>query len=534
MKTKLRNLRGHVNSKVIVFGCIFLFLAFSILCPIISMLARITPDGLNQVFSSRQFGSAAINSLTTALVAASISIILALAIAWAMERTDIRFKAFFSIAFVVPMLIPSISHAFGLVALLGANGLITTALGLKFTIYGFWGIVIGSIMYSFPIAFLMFSSILHYEDGMPYQAAEVLGIPRFRRFTGITLPFLKKTVISAFFAVFAMIVTDYGVPLMIGGDVTTLSVLMYNKAAAMLDYDTGSVIGAVLLVPAVIAFVVDLLNPENAEASFVSDTVELDKSPVSKAISYILCLVILACVLAPIVAFCVMVFETKYPVDPTFTLYHIEKTMGRGAGRFLSNSLTYAVLTALFGTFTAFASAYMTTRLKGGMGKALHLVSLTTMAIPGLVLGLSYVIFFHDQPIYGTLFIIVFVNSIHFFASPYLMMYNALNKVNPNLEAVGASLGVSRIRIIIDVIIPKVKYSLYEMAVYFFVNSMMTISAVAFLAPPSPKPLALMVTQFEAQLLMESAAFVSLLIFVINLAIKVIFYFVQRRKDKTA
>ena len=532
MKRKLAHLKGRVDSKTIVFGCIFLFFIFSILCPIISMLARITTEGLETMFTSPQFTSAIMNSLSTALVATIISVVLALAIAWAMERTDIRLKAFFSIAFVVPMLIPSISHAFGLVALLGRNGLITKLLGLDITIYGFWGIVIGSIMYSFPIAFLMFSSILHYEDGTPYQAAEVLGIDRRHRFTGITLPFLKKTIISASFAVFAMIVTDYGVPLMIGGDVTTLSVLMFNKAAAMLDYDTGSVIGAVLLIPAIAAFVVDLLNPENAEASFVSNAVELEKSLASKIISYVLCFVVLICVLAPIVAFCVMVFETKYPVDPTPTLYHVEKTMGRGAGEFLSNSLIYAVLTAIFGTFVAFTSAYMTTRMKGKFGKALHMVSLTTMAIPGLVLGLAYVIFFHDQPIYGTLFIIVFVNSIHFFASPYLMMYNALGKVNPNLEAVGASLGVSRIRIIIDVIVPKVKYSLYEMAVYFFVNSMMTISAVAFLAPPSPKPLALMVTQFEAQLLMESAAFVSLLIFVINLAVKVIFYFVQRKKEK--
>ena len=526
--------KKRFKTRTIVFVCIFLFLAFSILCPIVSMLARITPDGLSEMFSSPQFTSAIANSLTTALVATIISAALALAIAWAMERTDIRLKAFFSVAFVVPMLIPSISHAFGLVALLGRNGLVTKLLGLDITIYGFWGIVIGSIMYSFPIAFLMFSSILHYEDGTPYQAAEVLGIPRFRRLTGITLPFLKKTIISVFFAVFAMVITDYGVPLMIGGDVTTLSVLMYNKAAAMLDYDTGSVIGAVLLIPAVIAFVVDLLNPENAEASFVTNTVELEKSVGSKIISYILCIAVLICVLAPIVAFCCMVFATKYPVDPTFTLYHIEKTIGRGAGTFLSNSLIYAILTALFGTILAFISAYMTTRMKGALGKALHMVSLITMAIPGLVLGLSYVIFFHDQPIYGTLFIIVFVNSIHFFASPYLMMYNALGKVNPNLEAVGASLGISRIRIIFDVIIPKVKYSLYEMAVYFFVNSMMTISAVAFLAPPSPKPLALMITQFEAQLLMESAAFVSLLIFVINLVVKIIFYVVQRKKNTDA
>lgn len=142
------------------------------------------------------------------------------------------------------------------------------------------------------------------------------------------------------------------------------------------------------------------------------------------------------------------------------------------------------------------------------------------MAIPGIVLGLSYVIFFHSTPIYGTVFLIVLANTVHFFSSPYLMMYNTLGKLNPNLESVGESLGVRRFFIIKDVILPKVKYTAAECFVYFFVNSMMTISAVSFLAPPAPKPVALMINQFEAQRLMECAAFVSLLILAVNLILK--------------
>lgn len=156
------------------------------------------------------------------------------------------------------------------------------------------------------------------------------------------------------------------------------------------------------------------------------------------------------------------------------------------------------------------------------------------MAIPGIVLGLSYVIFFHGMPIYKTIFIIVLANLLHFFASPYLMMYNTLEKLNPDLEAVGQSLGVSRVHIIKDVILPKVRFTLIEMFVYFFVNSMITISAVSFLAPPSPKPVALMINQFEAQLLMESAAFVSLLIFVINIAVKITIGLIKRKAEKSS
>ena len=155
------------------------------------------------------------------------------------------------------------------------------------------------------------------------------------------------------------------------------------------------------------------------------------------------------------------------------------------------------------------------------------------MAIPGLVLGLSYVIFFHNTPIYGTLFIIVLANTIHFFASPYLMMYNTLGKVNPDLESVGKTIGVSRVRIIFDVIVPKVRFTMYEMAVYFFVNSMMTISAVSLLAPPAPKPIAVMISQSVSQMVIEKAAVVSILILLINFAVKLAVTLINRHKQKT-
>lgn len=155
------------------------------------------------------------------------------------------------------------------------------------------------------------------------------------------------------------------------------------------------------------------------------------------------------------------------------------------------------------------------------------------MAIPGIVLGISYVIFFSKTPVYGTFVIILLVKSVHFFSSPYLMMYNTLSKVNENLESVGLCLGVGRLRIIADMILPKVRYTILEMFSYFFINSMMTISAVSFLAPPAPKPVALMINQFEAQLLMESAVFVSLMILAANLVVKCGITLIERKFGET-
>lgn len=512
----------------IINGCIALFFILCVILPILSMLARITPAGIRQVTTSPQFGPAVWNSVATAFAATVISITLALAAAWCIERTAIKGKAVLSMLFLLPMLIPSISHALGLIALFGNNGILTNWLQVKWNIYGFGGIVAGSVMYSFPVAFLMFSSILRCEDGLTYKAATVLGIPPEKQFCDITLPYLKRTILSAFFAVFTMVVTDYGVPLMIRGKRITLSVMMYEKAVSMMDYGSGSVVGALLLLPAIAAFLVDMWNPEKGQAGFVSEPVGERKGTLSIVLAYLFSGLIGICVLLPILSFCVMAVETKYPVDTTFTLYHVQRAFSRGAGEYLVNSLGYAFLAAAFGTLFAFGCAYMTAREKGGLHRSLHLMSITAMAIPGIVLGLSYVIFFHRTPIYGTVAIIVLANSVHFFASPYLMMYNTLEKVNPNLEAVGESLGISRLYLLKDIILPKVKHTLCEMFSYFFVNSMMTISAVSFLVPPAPKPVALLINQFEAQLLIESAAVVSLLILLINVLMKGLIGWVEK------
>jgi iron(III) transport system permease protein len=124
---------------------------------------------------------------------------------------------------------------------------------------------------------------------------------------------------------------------------------------------------------------------------------------------------------------------------------------------------------------------------------------------------------------------LILVNTVHFLASPYLMAYNSLGKLNANLEDVGLTLGVNRFDIISDVLIPQTKLTNMEMISYFFVNSMMTISAVSFLNTVRNKPVSLMITQFEAQLFLEGAAFISLLILGCNFVMKCLAYSARKR-----
>ena len=186
----------------------------------------------------------------------------------------------------------------------------------------------------------------------------------------------------------------------------------------------------------------------------------------------------------------------------------------------------------MIGTAVSYLTAYLTARSRGISSGLLHLISITSLAIPGMVLGLSYSLFFGGSFLAGTLSILILVNMVHFFASPYLMAYNSLGKLNENLEAVGRTLGIGRVRMVLRVFVPQTRSTLWEMFSYFFVNSMMTISAVSFLSRRETMPLSLIINQFEKQMQLESIAFVSLLILAVNLLMKGIIALIRRRAGK--
>jgi iron(III) transport system permease protein len=401
-------------------------------------------------------------------------------------------------------------------------------LGFRQSIYGFRGIVLGSVFYAFPVAYLMLSDILKYEVGSPYEAALVLGIPKYSQFFSITIPYLRKPLISVVFAVFTLIFTDYGVPLMIGGRFSTLPVLMYQEVIGLLNFNRGSVIGSFLLIPAVIAFLLDVLNKDKGNQNFIvqgkNKNENILRDGIATAYTVLVCLIIAL----PLLIFIILTFVNKYPVDLSFSLANIVKTLNMNVGRYLINSLSIALAVSVIGTALSYIVAYFTARVPGKTSKTLHLISITSLAIPGLVLGLSYVLLFKSSFLYGTFSILVLVNIIHFLASPYLMAYNSLGKLNGNLENVGLTLGVNRLFIIKDCLIPQTKLTIIEMFSYFFVNSMMTISAVSFLNTVRNKPVSLMITQFEAQLFLEGAAFVSLLILICNFTVKCFVYILKR------
>lgn len=505
------------------------FWLFAIILPLIRMLSNMASVDVLAVMSTRKFSKALSQSLTVASTATAISVSLAGLLSWCVARTNIKHKTIINTLLTVPMLIPSISHGMGLIIILGANGWLSRLVGLNSGIYGFSGIVIGSVMYSFPVAYLMLYDVLRYEDGTPYEAADVMGLKAKDRFFAITFPYLRKPLISVVFATFTMIITDYGVPLMVGGKYSTLPVMMYQDVIGMLDFGKGSVIGVILLAPALIACILDMANRDKGNAAFVGKPFGIKKNRNRDNVAKAICILIVVLVFLPIGSFAILSFVKNYPIDMSLSLSKANQAIKMGAIQYLGNSLIIAVVVSFLGTALAVFNAYMTARNKTKLSYPLHLMSITSLAIPGLVLGLSYVMFFKGSIIYGTFAILFLVNSMHFFSSPYLMAYNTFGKINENLEDVGATMGINRWTMIKDVLLPQARGTILEMMSYFFVNCMMTISAVSFLANVGDKPIALMITQFEGQMQLECAAFVSLIILIVNVAMKFCVYLAKKR-----
>lgn len=508
---------------------IFLFLIIAIFYPLLVMLIKVEWNTFPDLLASDAFKNAFNNSLLVTSIATILSVGIAYLLAFTLNRTHIEHRALLKVFLTLPMLIPSISHGLGLINLFGSNGIISSYFG--FDIIGKSGIILGSILYSFPVAFLMLDDGFNYIDNTMYDSAKVLGMNKWEIFKNVTMCYMKKPLLSSIFAVFTLIFTDYGVPLAVGGKFITLPVFLYKEVIGLLDFSRGTMIGLFLLIPAFISFLFDNFSKDYSFGEFSKDF-KISKNKMRDTILTIFVYLIITFIFLIIGSFIFYAFIDNVTLNRVFSLKHFEYVLSNNLGLYIFNSLLIALLVSIVGTIIAYATAYYTARIKGNVSKIAHILTIVSLAIPGIVLGLSYTIAFHNNFIYNTYLILIIVNIVHFIASPYLMAYNALQKVNPNYEVVAKTCCIKPLRIIIDVIIPCTKKTIREMFAYFFVNSMITISAVAFLFNTKTMPLSLMINQYEGNLMLGEAAIVSLAILVFNIIVKGSVYLINRKEHR--
>ncbi len=366
------------RSKLSLF--ILVFLSISVLFPLIEMLIRVDWSDFSSLIKSISSQEALTNSIYIGFVATIISVLIAYFLAYTLNRTNIKHRAILKMLITIPMLIPSISHGLGLINLFGTNGIISKIIG--FNIIGPSGIIIGSILYSFPVAFLMIDDGFKYIDNSLYASAKILGLNKWQTFKKVTFCYLKKPIFSAIFAVFTMIFTDYGVPLAVGGKFVTLPVFLYKEVIGLLNYSTGTIVGLFLLIPAFISFIFDNFSKDYSNGDFEGNEYNITENKIRDIIFKIYTYLIIIIVFVIIGSFVYYAIIDNPSLNPVLSLKHFEYVSSNDIVKFIFNSLFIAISASILGTIITYFTAYVTARVKGILPKIIHILTILSLTIP--------------------------------------------------------------------------------------------------------------------------------------------------------
>ncbi|HCQ5430835.1 TPA: putative 2-aminoethylphosphonate ABC transporter permease subunit [Clostridioides difficile] len=491
------------------------------------------------------------NTVFVSVISTVISLTLALVYAYALTRTKIKFKVFFKSLAMFPMFAPTMMHAIGLVYLFGNQGLVTNLLGVHVPIYGAVGIILAQIIYVFPQSFQILYISLSSTDYRLYEASNTMGISKIREFISITIPSIKYSLISSAFVSFTLCFTDFGAPKVIGGEFNVLSIDVYKQIIGQQNMPMGATVSILLLIPAIISFIVTKKIEKNQNSYITSKSIPYKvktnklRDSILGGVVGIIAFGIIAVMLTVILSSLISV----WPYDLRLTLEHFSmKNSVDGIKPFI-NSIKMSLLTAILGTSFVFLFAYLNEKTeKAPYLKSFgYFLSTLPMALPGLVLGIAYVLFFNKlefnfmdtiyiknlfNGLYGTLLIMVICNIVHFFSVAFITATTAIKKVDKELDMVAKSMGINSASILKNVTIPLCLPAVLENFMYFFLNSMVTISALVFIYTASSKVAAISIVQLDDKGSTAQAAALAVLILVTNILVKVIYEFIKNRLEK--
>jgi iron(III) transport system permease protein len=388
------------------------------------------------------------------------------------------------------------------------------------------------VLSTFPHALLILVTALSLADGRLYEAAAALGTSKARVFWTITLPGARFGVINAIFVVFTLVITDFGVPKVIGGQYDVLATDAYKQVVGQQNFSMGAVVGMILLVPAVIAFTVDKIAKRHQVALLSARAVPFEP-PANRrlALAYLLFCLLVGGTIACTYGVAVWASFIQYwPYNLTLTLNNYDfANVEPGGWQPYFNSLSMAALVSIIGSTFIFCGAYLIEKTNAfSLGRALaQFLAMLPMAVPGLVLGLGYVFFFNASwnplsVLYGTLALLVINTLAHFYTVSHLTALTTLKQIDREFEAVSASLKVPFWRTFGAVTVPICAPVILDIAVYMFVNAMTTVSAVIFLYGTESKRASIAIVHMDEAGAGASAAAMATAIMATAIAVRLV------------
>ena len=530
----------------LIFLVLVAVFAIFLAVPAIRLLLKsfLGEDGLTgayylDVFSGKGFTTALGNSFAVSIVSALVAVGIAFVMAYIIHYTRLPrgFKRFVQAVATLPMFLPTITYGFAIIYSFGKQGLITRLQGHQFfDIYGFGGLLVGYVIYTVPVAFLLIHNTMGYVDKKTLVVSKAMGDGTLSTFWIAILRPLLGTLAGAFIQAFFLCFTDFGIPASVGGDYEVIATVLYNEMlGGVPDFNRGAVISVVMLLPSIVSILLlRFLERYNIRYDRISDA-DLRRNPgrdTAWGLSGTVLAILILCMF--VVIFVVPLVE-RWPYQTGFTLEHFQEVFSDNELQTVYlNSLGMALATALFGTLAAYGAALITARSKlpGWCKQVIDAIALVTNTIPGMVLGLAFLFVFSGTSLQNTFPLMILCNIVHYFSTPYLMMKNSLSKMNAGWETTAMLMGDSWPKTVLRVVTPNAAASLIETFSYYFINSMVTISALIFLAGARTMVLTTKIKQLQYINEYDQVFVLSLLILATNLIAKAIFTWLANKSSR--
>jgi iron(III) transport system permease protein len=441
-----------------------------------------------EILTNRQYLSALAGSIELGVWTATLSTIIGFIFAFFVSRTSMRGKKFVTGLATLPVISPPFSLTLSIILLFGNNGLITKGLfGLQnFSIYGLTGLTIVQTISMFPIAFLTLAGVLDAIDSTLEDASLDLNASRWQTFMKVTLPLSAPGILSSWLLVFTNSLADFANPLLLSGSFRVLSVESYIEVTGMNRLGNGAALSILLLLPTLTAFFVQ--RAWVAKKSFVVVTgkpsgrlSDLASKPTRWFLLAFVALtsIIIVSLYGTIVAGC---FVKNWGIDYSFTTENIVEALQRGKQAMFQTMTLAGIATPIAG-FIAMIGAVLLVRKQFPGKRILEALMMTPFAVPGTLIGISYILAFNEPPflLVGTGAILVICYVIRELPVGLEGGVATLRQIDPAIEEAASDLGADQATVFRTVILPLIRPAFISSMSYTFVRSMTAVSAIVFL-----------------------------------------------------
>jgi iron(III) transport system permease protein len=470
-------------------------------------------DHFAEVLTGRLYLSALRNSLILGAWTGLFSLVIGLLLAWAVSRTDVPGKALIKVTATLSYLSPPFLTAIAFVYLFSPNaGLINVLVRdvagmpwLTFNIFSMTGLVLVTVMHTFPFVFLLASSALQSVDASYEEAAQILGASKLRTAVSITLPLVAPAVLSGTLLAFVNAIALFGSQAIIGlpGRVVTLPTRIYALFDYPPEYGLASALSLVFVIITVAALY--LQRAFLARRSYVTLAGKGSRPQLMElgSLRWVLfgfaVLVFVVSIIAPYTTLVAVSFSKSWGLDfwknltlanYRFILFEYNVTQ-----RAIANSLVLAILAASIAVLLGAVIGWIDLRTRVAGRKLLDYASLIPLGLPGIVVAVALIQFWLKMPLalYGTMAILLLAYVGRYIPLSVRSANASLRQVDPSLEESAQILGASWTTTMREVTLPLIRPGLFAGWLLVFVPVIQELSASILLFSSSSITLAVAV-----------------------------------------